>query len=117
MFSPLNTAGTFLVQTLCSFYLMILILRLILQYLRADFYNPISQFVIKLTNPVVMPLRRFLPPRHNFDQATFVFLILFQLFALLLLIWLKVGFVIPHLLGLLIWAVANLVDLTLTLYF
>ncbi|WP_371373890.1 YggT family protein [Thalassotalea aquiviva] len=51
-------------------YVMLLVLRVWLQAVRADFYNPFSQFVVKATNPVVVPFRRFIPGFAGLDIAT-----------------------------------------------
>ena len=66
------SSSYFLIDTLFNLYLMVVILRLWLQYVRADFYNPFSQFVVKATQPVVAPLRRVIPAIGKFDTATFV---------------------------------------------
>jgi YggT family protein len=63
------SASFFLVDTFFNLYLMVVILRLWLQFVRADFYNPFSQ-------PVVAPLRRIIPSMGAFDSATFVFALL-----------------------------------------
>ena len=52
--------------------LMILILRVWLQLVRADFYNPLSQFIVKVSNPLVIPLRRIIPGLGGVDLATIV---------------------------------------------
>ena len=65
-------ATVFLVDTLFGLYLMVVILRLWLQLVRADFYNPMSQFIVKATHPIVGPLRRIIPSIGRFDTATFV---------------------------------------------
>ncbi len=52
--------------------LMILILRVWLQLVRADFYNPLSQFIVKVSNPLVIPLRRVIPGLGGVDLATIV---------------------------------------------
>lgn len=70
------SASFFLVDTFFNLYLMVVILRLWLQFVRADFYNPFSQFVVKATQPVVAPLRRIIPSMGAFDSATFVFALL-----------------------------------------
>ena len=54
-------ATVFLVDTLFGLYLMVVILRLWLQLVRADFYNPMSQFIVKSTHPIVGPMRRIVP--------------------------------------------------------
>lgn len=60
----------FLIDTAFSLYLMVVILRVWLQLVRADFYNPFSQFVVKATNPLVLPLRRLIPSLGRLDTAT-----------------------------------------------
>ncbi|MBU2979447.1 YggT family protein [Alteromonas sp. C1M14] len=68
----MSNASVFLISTLFNLYLMVVILRLWLQLVRADFYNPASQFIVKATHPIVAPLRRFIPSIGSFDTATFV---------------------------------------------
>jgi len=52
--------------------LMVLVVRVWLQLVRADFYNPLSQFVVKVSNPLVLPLRRVIPGFGGVDVATLV---------------------------------------------
>lgn len=59
----------FLVSTLFDLYLMVAILRVWLQLVRADFYNPVSQFVVKATNPLLVPLRKVIPGFAGIDWA------------------------------------------------
>ena len=75
----------FIVDTLTSLYLGVLILRLIMQIVRANFRNPFAEAVLRLTNPLIMPLRRVLPPLGKLDTATVVAIILFAVFKELLL--------------------------------
>ena len=70
--AALNEIVGYLVQTLVSLYLVAMLLRFLLQLVRADFYNPISQFLIKATNPLVVPLRRVIPGLAGVDMATLV---------------------------------------------
>ena len=63
----------FLVETVFDLYLMIVLLRVWLQLSRADFYNPFSQFVVKATQPIVAPLRRFIPGLWGLDMASILF--------------------------------------------
>ena len=60
----------FLVQVTFGFYVLVVVLRFLLQVLRADFYNPLSQFVVKLTTPVLRPLRRVIPGLWGLDVAS-----------------------------------------------
>lgn len=66
----------FLIDFVFNIYLMVVLLRLWLQFARADFYNPFSQFVVKATQPVVAPLRRILPSIGRLDTATLVLALL-----------------------------------------
>ena len=69
-------AVLFIVRVLLSLALFVVLARLLLQWTRADFRNPISQAVVRLTNPLVIPLRRVLPPIGKVDTASVVALLL-----------------------------------------
>ena len=60
----------FLLTTLIELYVLAILLRFLLASVRADFYNPVSQFLVRVTNPVIVPLRRLLPPAGRVDTAT-----------------------------------------------
>ena len=60
----------FLIDTVFSIYIAIMLLRFLLQQVGADFYNPISQFVVKFTQPPVSIARRFIPSIKKVDAAT-----------------------------------------------
>ena len=75
----------FIVDTLTSLYQGVLILRFIMQIVRANFRNPFAEAILRLTNPLIMPLRRILPPMGKIDTATLVAIILFAVFKELLL--------------------------------
>ncbi len=62
----------FIVRTLLSMLLFVFMLRVLLQWARADFRNPLAQAVVKITNPLVMPLRRVLPPVGKVDTSSIV---------------------------------------------
>ena len=66
----------FLFDTLVDLYLYIVIARFVLQIVRADFYNPVSQFVVKATSPLLMPLRKIIPGFGGVDVACIVLLYL-----------------------------------------
>jgi len=70
------TALIFIVDTLLSLVLFVVLARLLLQWARADFRNPIAQAIVKLTNPLILPLRRVLPPIGKVDTASVVAVIL-----------------------------------------
>ena len=75
----------YIVDTLTSLYLAVLILRFIMQIVRANFRNPFAEAVLRLTNPLIMPLRRILPPMGKIDTATVVAILLFAILKEMLL--------------------------------
>lgn len=89
-------ATIFLIKTLSNLYLLLYLLRILLQFVRADFYNPLSQFVLRLTNPLVVPARRFLPSSRYIDIPTLIVLIILEGIATWLLL-LVVGVSYPPL--------------------
>jgi YggT family protein len=70
------SALIFIIETLLSLALFVVLARLLLQLTRADFRNPICQAVVRLTNPLILPLRRVLPPIGKVDTASVVAVIL-----------------------------------------
>ncbi len=74
-----------IINTLFDLYILLVLLRFLLQMLRADFYNPISQFIVKLTTPPLRPLRRVIPSVSGQDTAAIVLclLLLFAKFMLM----------------------------------
>ena len=75
MGSYLSDAALFLVDTILGIYILLVLLRFLLQLARADFYNPISQFIVRATNPPLVRLRRFIPGLLGIDLAALVLLI------------------------------------------
>ena len=112
--SYVGNAATFLISTLFGFLVLAALLRLLLAWIRADFYNPISQFVVKVTNWAVIPLRRSIPAMGRWDSGTIVFLIGVQIIELAL-IALVSGFGINPI-GLPIWALGELLGLTIMVF-
>lgn len=72
------TAVVFLIQTLFGFYILAVMLRFLLQCVRADFYNPLVQFLVRITNPPLLPLRRIVPGYRGLDLAAVVLAFLLQ---------------------------------------
>lgn len=66
----------FIIDTLFTLYAAVLLFRLLMQLHRADFRNPLARAIVQLTNPVILPLRRVLPPLGKIDTATVVALVL-----------------------------------------
>ncbi|MCK5478222.1 MAG: YggT family protein [Methylococcales bacterium] len=69
----------FLIDTLFSLYILAIVLRFLLQWTRADFYNPISQFLVKITHPPLKQLRRFIPSVGKIDTSSLVLALVLQM--------------------------------------
>ena len=82
-------ALVFIVNAVAQLYLFVLLLRILLPWLGADYRNPITQAILKITSPVVVPLRRIVPPVGRVDTATVLvaFIIQYLLIMLILLIF------------------------------
>lgn len=113
----LNTAAIYVLQTLGSLYLLIVLLRFILQLVRADFYNPLSQFIVSATQPLLTPLRKVIPSIAGLDTASLVLAILIQLLVMALTLILVGYGVGDFLLQLLIWAVIGVASLFLKVFY
>jgi YggT family protein len=113
---PLQNASSFLIQTLFDLYLFTLLLRFILQYLRVDYYNPFTQFIVKVTNPVVVPLRRIIPGLWGIDFATLVAILALTLIKITLITLVSLH-KLPGPIGLLVWSAGNISGLTIKLFF
>lgn len=79
------TAVAFLIQTVFGFYILAVMLRFLLQCVRADFYNPLVQFLVRITNPLLLPLRRVVPGYRGLDLAAVVLAFVLQLLEVVLL--------------------------------
>ena len=107
-------AGQIVIQFVFVALVTLIVLRVLLQWVRANFYNPICQFVYKATNPVLMPLRKIIPAWRNLDIAGVVLAWLVTALKLVLL-YATVGQTLG-VLGLAVLALADLIDFVLLLY-
>lgn len=110
----MRNALIFLISTLANVYLAALLLRFILQWVRASYRNPLSQLVQRVTSPLVVPARRVLPSIAGLDLPTLVVLVLLEglvTFVLIVIASYTIG--IPTFL---FWVALRLVALTLWFY-
>ncbi|MGA8260974.1 MAG: YggT family protein [Arenicellales bacterium] len=109
-----NNAGLFLVDTFFGLYILVVLVRFMLQWLRADFYNPVSQFIVTVTNPPLRILRRFIPGLWGIDLASVVLLLaLSMLKSWLILSMVGRSTTFP---GLLIYSIGLLLQLTIYVF-
>ncbi len=83
------SAIIYILDTLLGLALFVVMARLLLQWTRADFRNPICQAIVKITNPLILPLRRVLPPVGKVDTASVVAVALVALVKVASLYWLS----------------------------
>ncbi len=102
-------AGAFVIETILGLYILIVLLRFMLQWARADFYNPISQFIVTVTNPLLLPLRRFIPGLFGIDLASVVLLVALLILKTYLLAWLAGAH--PNFFGVFVLAIGELLKL------
>jgi YggT family protein len=112
----LNTALIYVLQTLGSLYLLIVLLRFVLQLVRADFYNPLSQFTVRATQPLLRPLRRIVPSLFGLDMSSLLLAIVVQLVVMALTLLLAYG-TTGNPLQLLVWSIIGVTALFLNIFF
>ena len=113
---PFADSLALLVNVILNLALLLILLRFLLQLVRADFYNPVSQAVSKLTDPLLIPLRRVIPGYGGFDVASLVLLLLAEIVGIYLL-GLVTGQGLAPIGYALLWAPLGIVNLFLNFYF
>ena len=104
----------FLIQVAFGIYTLIVLLRFLLQLVRADFYNPLSQFIVKATTPILRPLRRFVPGIGGIDVSSLLLAWILKTIELALIYLVSgLGF---QLLPSIVLAIPELVDLTINVF-
>ena len=115
MGTNLLNALIFITQTIVGLYLMFVLVRLLMQISRVDYYNPISQGIIRITDPLCSPIRRFLPTLWRIDTATLFLAFILQLIIICLVMKLSGGLVFDWLY--VAWALVGLSALACDIYF
>ncbi len=110
----MKPALVFIISTIAQLYLLVMLLRFWLPWLRADFRNPIAQGILKLTSPLVIPVRRLIPPIGRLDTATVV--VTFALQYLAILIILTINGVAPAIVPIALTSIIDLVMLSARLF-
>lgn len=112
--SYLAQAVLFLIQVAFGLYILLVLLRLLFQLARADFYNPVSQFIVTLTQPPLQVLRRFVPGLLGIDLAAVVLLLALQMLETYFVAWFR-GMT-PGIGGVAVLSVAQLIELAVYVY-
>lgn len=112
----LSSVGYLIVSTLGGLFVLAVLLRFMLQVARADFYNPFTQAIVKVTDPGVRLFRRFIPGYRGMDFASLVLALLAQCIATTLLIMFS-GFSMPGIGLILSWSSVGLLSFIMNIYF
>lgn len=114
--NAIGSIGTLIVGTLGMLLMTAILLRFLLQVSRADFYNPITQMIVRFTDPGVQVFRRFIPGFRGIDFATLIFAVLVQSGLICAMIFLA-GLQFPPAGMVLTWGLAGIINLILDIYF
>jgi YggT family protein len=104
----------FLIQVVFGAYIMLVMLRFLLQLVKADFYNPVSQFVVKVTTPPLRPLRRIIPGIGGLDVASIILMWILKSLELALIM--MIGGLGTSLFPALAWSIPELISLFINVF-
>ena len=104
----------FLITTLFELYILVVMIRFLLQWVRADFYNPVSQFVVKVTNPPLKPLRRVIPGFAGLDISSIILMLILQSISFSILFLLQGREFLPF--AIIMLSLAELVSLAINVF-
>jgi YggT family protein len=107
-------AISFIITIIFQLYLLAVFLRLLLQLVKADFYNPICQFLMKVTNPFLIPLRKIIPGFYGIDCAALVLLYIVQFIEISIIFGLQTGGFTPWIF---LGSIFALLSLLVNIYF
>lgn len=111
----ITQAGLFLIEVVFGLYIIAVLLRFLLARVRADFYNPLSQFIVKITNPAIKPLRRIVPGYYGIDWPSIILLFFVQAVEIILISLITRGS-IPAPMGLFVLTFAYLLKQVIYVY-
>ena len=111
-----TNAGFFLIEVIFDVYIIVLMLRLILQKVGASYHNPVSQLIIRLTDTLVAPLQRITPGFKGFDFAIILLVLVFEIIQMILLMWLRFD-IVPGFGGTVVVAIGMIGRKLMNLYF
>ncbi|OGT61521.1 MAG: hypothetical protein A3E85_05420 [Gammaproteobacteria bacterium RIFCSPHIGHO2_12_FULL_45_12] len=111
----MQSAFIFLVNTLFSLYLFVLTIRLILAFVGSNYFDPVTQFTLKLTDFLIKPLRRLIPNVRRVELSTLTCILVLEIIKFLFFALFSTGF--PNLAGIVILAIGDSLNLLLEAFF
>jgi YggT family protein len=115
MSDTIRAAILFLVDTTFSLFTFLLFVRLVLAYVGAQYADPVTQLVIRLTDFIVKPLRRWIPNTKGIELSTLLLIFIIEIIKFLVIGLFSFGF--PHIMGLPILALADMIKLMSQTFF
>ena len=112
----LSNSAALIFSTLGGIYLLAVLLRFLLQVAKADFYNPMSQAVVKITDPMVKIFRNIIPGYKGIDFSSLVLALVIEAIAICVLLLLY-GFAIPSLSFVITWSVVGILYFIINIYY
>lgn len=106
----------FLLRSLFDLAIFAFISRFILQLVAADRYNPVSQLIVKMTDPLLKPLKRYIPSFGKIDTACICIIILLTILKITSIFLIQFH-KLPHISGLLLWTVSEVIAAILYFFF
>lgn len=116
MISAINQTVLFLVQTVFNLYMMVLLIRILLEWMGANYYNPIVQLLLKFTDPLIKPISRYIRLYKRFNMAGLCILFLIGIIKLYITVLLQTG-ALANVLGIFIWTLGELINLSINIFF
>ena len=113
---PEYSVFTYLIHMILSAYMYVVMLRLMMQYVGVNYFNPLVHVCLTLTDWAVKPLRKIMPGIKGIDFAIVLFWFVIAAINLIILTWLDLDAGFPNILGLIIWVVGAFLDRFLDIY-
>ncbi|MFM1897550.1 MAG: hypothetical protein RLZZ385_2624 [Pseudomonadota bacterium] len=111
-----TSTAALIINALGGLYLLAVLLRFLLQIAKADFYNPVSQAVVRVTNPLVKVFRSFIPGYRGFDFSSLVLALVVETILVVSLVALY-GFQMPGMGTIITWSVVGVVSFIINIYY
>lgn len=115
MMTNINAALILLINTVFQLYLYVLMIRVIIVWERFDYFNPLTQLVVRLTDFIIKPLRKMIPNMGRYEIATILVIVALEIIKFILITYISVGAV--NIIGILIVAAADMIKLLTTTFF
>ena len=111
-----SSASALVIKLFFGFFIFALIIRFLMQLVRADYSNPVGSFIVKVTNPALKPLRRFIPGLWGIDLSSLVLVFAVQCLEIILVNLLP-GRQLPDISNIVLLTVGEVADTVITIYF